>query len=244
MMSLMELKATGVGRVDIVAHSMGGLVARDVLTRRAYYAGDGAGDEGLPAVDRLIMCGTPNHGSSMARLRAISGIGEQISRAFSGEGGPAMGQSDGSGEAAIDLMPGSAFLRDLNHRPLAGHTRHTIIAGRISPVTQGQLTALSRRIKEAARAASAPRWLRDWIASADEETSEFLKEAVRGLGDGCVTIDSARLEGVGDFVILEANHVSLIVNLVESSNTTPPAIPLILARLGEAGEPVEPQAKD
>jgi len=244
LMNLMELKATGVEAVDIVAHSMGGLVARDVLTRRAYYAGDGAGDDQCPAVDRLIMCGTPNHGSTMARLRAISGIGEQISRAFSGDGSPTMGQSDGSGEAAVDLMPDSAFLRHLNRRPLAGHTRHTIIAGRMSPVTEGQLTALSRKIRESARAASAPRWLRDWLASADEETTGFLKEAVRGLGDGCVTIDSARLEGVDDFVILEANHVSLIVNLVEASRTTPPAIPIILHRLGDAAETVQPQAED
>lgn len=244
LMNLMELKATGVERVDIVAHSMGGLVARDVLTRRAYYAGNGAGDDRCPAIDRLIMCGTPNHGSTMARLRAIAGIGEQISRAFSGDGAPTMGQSDGSGEAAVDLMPGSAFLRHLNRRPLAGHTRHTIIAGRMSPVTEGQLTALSRKIKESARAASAPRWLRDWLASADEETTGFLKEAVRGLGDGCVTIDSARLEGVDDFIILEANHISLIVNLVETSRATPPAIPIILARLGDADEAVEPRAED
>ena len=177
-------------------------------------------------------------------VRAIAGIGEQISRAFSENGSPTMGQSDGSGEAGIDLMPGSQFLRDLNRRPLAAHTAHTIIAGRISPVTEGQLAALSRKIKESARAASAPRWLRDWLASADEETTAFLKEAVRGLGDGCVTIDSARLAGVDDFVILEANHVSLIVNLAESSESTPPAIPIILDRLGDAAEPVQPQAED
>ena len=244
MQSLMELKARGVERVDIVAHSMGGLVARDVLTRRAYYACRGAGDDACPAIDRLIMCGTPNHGSTMARLRAIAGIGEQISRAFSENGSSTMGQSDGSGEAAVDLMPGSEFLHHLNRRPLAAHTAHTIIAGRISPVTEGQLAALSRKIKESARAASAPRWLRDWLASADEETSAFLKEAVRGLGDGCVTIDSARLAGVNDFVILEANHVSLIVNLVESSDSTPPAIPIILDRLGKPGESEERPAGD
>jgi hypothetical protein len=58
--SLLALRAAGVEHVDVVAHSMGGLVTRDVLTRPAYYDGDGRGDERLPAIRRLIMCGTPN----------------------------------------------------------------------------------------------------------------------------------------------------------------------------------------
>lgn len=244
MQSLMELKAMGVGRVDIVAHSMGGLAARDVLTRPSYCNGDGEGDEFIPPIDRLIMCGTPNQGSTMARLRAVAGIGERISRFFSdGEMDPT-GLADGAGEAATDLMPGSAFLTELNRRPLATHTKHTIIAGRISPMTEGQVRELGRDVREAAAAAGAPSWLRDWLARAEDESEGILVEAVRGLGDGCVTIDSARLEGVDDFVILEANHISLIVSLVETSRTKPPAIPVILDRLGDAGEPVQPKAED
>lgn len=42
------------GKVDIIAHSMGGLVGR------AYIQGDGYRDD----VDQFIMLGTPNHGSS------------------------------------------------------------------------------------------------------------------------------------------------------------------------------------
>jgi CDP-diacylglycerol--serine O-phosphatidyltransferase len=55
---------TGAGRVDIVAHSMGGLIAR-------YYI-----DRLMPErdVDRLIMLGTPNGGSSCAALPARLGV--------------------------------------------------------------------------------------------------------------------------------------------------------------------------
>ncbi|MDY7108213.1 MAG: alpha/beta fold hydrolase, partial [Planctomycetota bacterium] len=115
MQSLLELHALGVRRVDVVAHSMGGLVTRDVLTRPAYYGGDGEGDDAGPAIDRLIMCGTPNQGSSIARLRAVAGIGEQLSRLFSDRRRTMdlTGLADGAGEAAIDLSPGSAFLTQL-----------------------------------------------------------------------------------------------------------------------------------
>lgn len=65
---LQALRDSGLERVDVVAHSMGGLVARDALTRKAYYAGDGTGGRRYPALDRLILIGTPNHGSPLAVL--------------------------------------------------------------------------------------------------------------------------------------------------------------------------------
>jgi len=245
MQSLLELKAWGVPGVDIVAHSMGGLIARDVLTRSAYYDGDGRGDASCPAIERLIMCGTPHHGSSMARLRAVAGIGEQLSRLFSNANGrlDPTGLADGAGEAAVDLMPGSAFLNDLNRRPLATHTEYTIIAGRISPVTEDQVRQMGRDVREAAAAAGAPTWLRDWLARAEDESNDLLAGAVRGLGDGCVTIDSARLPGVEDFIVVEANHVGLIVNL-SPADALAPAVPIILDRLGAAPGPAQPSASE
>jgi pimeloyl-ACP methyl ester carboxylesterase len=245
MQSLLELRALGVVRVDIVAHSMGGLIARDVLTRSAYYGGDGRGDEYGPAIDRLIMCGTPNHGSTMARLRAVAGIGEHLSRLFSRANGlpDPTGLADGAGEAAVDLLPGSAFLTELNRRPLATHTKYTIIAGRISPLTEEQVREMGRELRETAAAAGAPAWLRDWLERAEDESEGILTGAVRGLGDGCVTIDSARLAGVEDVTVVEANHVGLIVNLAPSA-TPAPAIPIILDRLDRADEPARPHAGD
>ena len=65
-------------------------------------------------------------------------------------------------------------------------------------------------------------------------TSMF-QEAVRGIGDGVVSIESARLPGVDDTVVVEANHLSMIVNLLRS-DSTPPAIPIVLERLARRGE--------
>ena len=68
---LRSLRARGVVRITLIAHSMGGLIARDVLTSPDAYACRAAGHAGLPDITRLITVGTPNHGSPLARLRAV-----------------------------------------------------------------------------------------------------------------------------------------------------------------------------
>ena len=138
--SLRELREAGVERVDIVAHSMGGLVSRDALTRRDGYGGDGSGGEDLPSIDRLIMVGTPNQGSVCAKFRVLGEFQEHITRAWHGDRTPDRSDADGSGEAGRDLLPDSEYLCDLNERPLATHTRHTIIAARMSPVDDAAVT--------------------------------------------------------------------------------------------------------
>ena len=52
-----------------------------------------------------------------------------------------------------------------------------------------------------------------------------------GVGDGVVSIESARLAGVDDFVTVEGNHLSMIRNVTASSTRLPPAIPIVLDRL-------------
>ncbi|MHC4948458.1 MAG: esterase/lipase family protein [Planctomycetota bacterium] len=234
--SLTDLKAAGTTRVDLVAHSMGGLVSRDLLTRPSYYDRNGAGTARLPAVDRLVMLGTPNHGSQMARLRFVSELNEQINRLLS-DGGSALGSAtDGNGEAAVDLLPGSVFLRRLNGRGPVRHTRHTIVAGRISPVGEEAIDGFIDRARRVARSEHAPRWLRSIAGTSAESdlASSLVTGAVRGLGDGVVTIDSARLEGVDDFTVVEANHLSMLVRLTGGGGT-PPAIPIVLDRLAPDG---------
>lgn len=229
---LARAKSAGVQRVDVIAHSMGGLVARDVLTRAAHYAGDGSGSEKYPAIDRLIMLGTPNHGSKMARLRLVGELREHLYRLWNGESKSLNSVlSDGMGEAGRDLLPDSDFLRRLNARPLARHTQHTIIAGRWSPLTTAEVDALGARVRELVDSKHGPSWLREWnAAEALGLASALVADAADGVGDGCVSIESARLEGVDDIAIVRANHLSMIVNMMGSAGT-PPAIPLILERL-------------
>jgi pimeloyl-ACP methyl ester carboxylesterase len=119
--------------VIIVAHSMGGLVARDMLTRPGFdYPGAVAAQQ-VPAVKRLILVGTPNHGTQMARFRIITEIRDQLFHLFRPDTHWLHCLLDGTGAAAIDLLPGSKFLTDLNLRPLPEDTQMHVIAGIISP---------------------------------------------------------------------------------------------------------------
>jgi len=78
---------TGVDRVDVVAHSMGGLLALDYIKRRG----------GRRRVRRLVMLGTPTRGTWTAVLALAS---------------------TPLGRAGLQLLPGSAFLRELEDIPL------------------------------------------------------------------------------------------------------------------------------
>lgn len=246
-MELRAMRAAGVERVDLVAHSMGGLVCRDVLTRPAYYNGDGAGhsrgqagvqsggqsggDQKFPAVDHLIMLGTPNHGSHLARMRAVTEWQEQITRASSGTGHLLGSLRDGDGEAAIDLAPGSQFLRRLNDRPLPAHTKITSVAGRMSPISEDDAQELVDRLEKIAASDLAPSWLREWLDDAQALPVRLMVGGmIDGVGDGAVTLESTRLDGVEDYVVVDANHISMIVN---TGDTIAPGIAIVLTRLGE-----------
>lgn len=73
--------ARGIEKVNLVGHSMGGILARNYLQLRG----------GKDKVARLVMLGSPNHGSKLAPF-AMTRLGRP-------------------------LMPGSAFLQKLNAAP-------------------------------------------------------------------------------------------------------------------------------
>ena len=126
--------------VSVVAHSMGGLVARDMLTSPAYaYAGSAAARM-VPAVRQLIMVGTPNHGTQMARFRIFTEIRDQVFHLFKPDTHWLQCLLDGTGAAGVDLLPGSRFLTQLNRRPLPRQTQMHVIAGVLCPwLRQGPL---------------------------------------------------------------------------------------------------------
>jgi pimeloyl-ACP methyl ester carboxylesterase len=237
---LAKAHAAGIARVDIVAHSMGGLVVRDVLTRQEHYAGDGSGRRSagrLPAIDRLIMLGTPNHGAEIARMRGVIELREHLFSAIAtGRRYRELSRQDGSGEAGADLLPRSAFLRQLNARPLPSHTRCTIVAARLASkedrIAQGS-ASIGRRM---AHAIGAEGWWRKVLVSAlPAATQRVVRDVSDDLGDGCVSIKSATLEGVNDLVIVNASHIGLILN-PGGRGDQPPGIPIVLERLNTPRE--------
>jgi hypothetical protein len=204
---------------------MGGLVSRELLTRPVLAYESATGEGIVPGVSALIMVGTPNHGSPLARFRGVMEARDQLARFTRGEASWVSGILDGAGEAEIDLLPGSRFLSELNGRPHPEGVNMLVIAGIVSPWT--------------------PTDIDDWLEGQQEGSTEderrrladltaSLRSLASGLGDGLVSVASTRLEGV-DHVTVEGTHLTMIRNLTASSERIPPAVPIIIDRLDREG---------
>ena len=93
---------TGAAKVDLVAHSMGGLVSRYYIKNLG----------GAATVDSLIMMGTPNYGTSLANVASFLTFGSCVGI-----------------DACNQMASGSSFLNDLNAGDdTIGSVRYTSIA--------------------------------------------------------------------------------------------------------------------
>ena len=204
--------------VTIVAHSMGGLVSRELLSNPAL--GCRKPDCRMPRVKRLIMVGTPNHGSYLARFRGLAELREHLSRMIDGEAGWLDSIADGAGEAGLDLIPDSPFLTELNSRELPETTAMIVIAGVIG---KDEAESLARLLEGPD------------VAQQDA----LVVPLAESLGDGLVSLESARLSGV-PLVRISGDHLSIIRNISATSDRVPPAIPIVLELLQESSDSLNP----
>lgn len=234
--SLRAMKAHGAQRVSIVAHSMGGLVSRETLSREGVFGGADTTNEpaDFPDIPRLLMCGTPNTGASSAVLQPLSELRERIVRLAHGDCTSAADLfdlvSDGAGEAARDLAVGSSFLEALNARPHPPGVTITCIVAELAPAERNLLDDLLE----------SPRITR-WLGSArSARLQRIFRMARNEIGDGLVPVASARLKGVDDVVFVYANHRTMLMTLPGEAMLSrltgqpvapPPAIREIIARL-------------
>lgn len=214
---LINLRATGVDNLSIVGHSMGGLVTREMLTSPTMGASSVSNDATLPRVTHFIMVGTPNHGSELSRMRFFGEIRDQWIQIVQNGGSVLGGFLDGAGEAGIDLRPGSVFLNTLNARPMPADIETLIIAGVISPWDEPALDEFLNSTLSPDNAL---------------EARSFIQSMSDGLGDGLVTVESTRLDGV-PHVTVPGTHLSMIRNVLPDSERIPPSVPLIVDFLGQ-----------
>lgn len=106
---------TGAAKVDIVSHSMGGLVSR-------YYVKSLGGSS---SVDSLIMLGTPNYGTNLANIAEFLTFGSCV------------------GITSCEQMArGSGFLNDLNAGDdTIGSVRYTSIATKVDLIVTPYTTS-------------------------------------------------------------------------------------------------------
>jgi pimeloyl-ACP methyl ester carboxylesterase len=207
--------------VVLIGHSMGGLVARDFVSRLRHPVGEPPQAAG-PAVSGVILVGTPNQGSEWARLRVWLELRDQFPTGQGRRFSLFAALRDGTGEAKIDLRPGSDFLRALNARPWPDGVPLLAIEGRLlapPPDLSVGLDAASIEVGSD----ELRRRLAAWWSSIGE-----------GLGDGVVTLDSGRVPGGSPPTVLNASHRGMLVRLLPG-DPEPPAIAPILATLRQWG---------
>ncbi|MBI2823147.1 MAG: alpha/beta fold hydrolase [Planctomycetia bacterium] len=182
-------------RAAIVAHSMGGLVARHCL--------EAAEDRQPKYVTDLFLVGTPNHGSALARGGDVVELaGEVIPGLWNGKRSTLR---DGLGEASDDLHPGSLFLRRLNARPRPAGVRYHSAIGRKGFLRDEQVRDVERELQD----------IFDRRSVAAETRSHVLQmlrsdELRTGRGDGVVAVASARLQGAASERVFDVNHLELL----------------------------------
>jgi pimeloyl-ACP methyl ester carboxylesterase len=224
---LQKLRSKDIAQIAIVAHSMGGLISRELLTSETIDYHASLQRQMVPRVDLLIMVGTPNHGSSMVKLRLFSEVRDHLVRLLKGQTGWLNFVFDGAGEAKIDLLPGSSFLQELNGRPSLENIEQLIIAGVTSPWNQEDLNALLSSYSEKLPG----------IEAEDLDTVwSLLSSMTDGLGDGLVSVESTRLPGIPHLTV-KGTHLSMIRNVTNNSERIPPALPIIIERLHNSDSP-------
>jgi len=214
----------GPAPVAIVSHSMGGLVAREMLTNPDIGYERKIKEKLMPAITHFIMIGTPNHGSVFSRLRIFTEIRDQLVSVGKDQYSWLRSVFDGMGEAGIDLYPGSEFLVELNGRPLFGAEKMLIIAGIMSPWDQKDIERGIEEIQQSFPESSQTSFIK---------FQPLLEKMISEVGDGLVSVESARLAGV-PLLQVQGTHVSIIRNLLKSSERIPPAIPIILRELEDS----------
>ena len=228
---LRAARAAGVEEITIVAHSMGGLVSFDALTREDGYAGNARAPEDYPRVVRFVAVGTPWEGSPWAKLRAAAEVREQITRWLMDEDWdirPLLNyRRDGVGQAGKDLEPGSPLVTELAERPWPEGLPLTALAGQISRPDPGRLEKLedSRILRELLGAEP----LGELVADLRRASEEF--------GDGVVSVESALSRETKDAHVFEVNHRALVRRspldpITGQEADGPPGIAIILDRVG------------
>jgi hypothetical protein len=186
-------------KVDFVCHSAGGLVVR-------YYAEVKGGP-----FHRIILQGTPNHGSDFARLRSVVEIAQFVSDLREGySDAVANAILDGQEHIAQDLAPESLFLNYVNARQV-DRSGYAIFRGRRFGRTRmfllNQSIDIGRMVLESQLdEIEGPKILRERAMQSLEQLD--LPEEVRK-GDLVVSIESAALEGVEDIRTFKLRHGEL-----------------------------------
>jgi pimeloyl-ACP methyl ester carboxylesterase len=184
--------------LTLVTHSMGGLVARNAIEHRL------KDHPRCLGIERIVLICPPNQGSIFAEYAGVLEGAEQLQRLLRrGTGRKFMAAIlDGFNEAPNDLIPGSEFLQKLQVATRPPHVKYCVLAGDaglIGPVIAQVGNEILELLNREARG----------LKPIEDRARNLLNsdELQKGTGDGVVSLESAKLEGVTDFEVLPINHL-------------------------------------
>lgn len=179
--------------VSILAHSMGGLVARYCLEMPGKDPG---------CVDRLVMLGTPHGGSNLAKgqkwLELANSLGVLRDRKWTIV-------NDGQGEAAVDLTPDSPVLKQLSQTRKPPQVHYACVVGTRAFLTEKQQADSLAELQAILARRRVPEKKQDEIVRFAASP-----ELLHGQGDGAVTIANATLKGADAVRQFPRTHLQLL----------------------------------
>jgi hypothetical protein len=193
--------------ITLVTHSMGGLVSRAALEMPDLLPGTRGSISDRTGVDQLLQVCPPNHGSALAEYGPLLEAAEQAYRLVSRSSGKrerVLFQAivDGFNEASAELKPRSKFLQELSLCKRNPEVRYSILAGSDAPLRGGTMNLVGSIWGRISASVNEPPELGRRI-----ESVLSCDELRKGKGDGVVSLESARLEGVKDFSVFEMHHL-------------------------------------
>jgi pimeloyl-ACP methyl ester carboxylesterase len=184
--------------LTLVTHSMGGLVARNAIEQRL------KDNPRCLGIERIVLICPPNQGSIFAEYAGVLEGAEQLQRLLKRGSGRKFlaGILDGFNEAPNDLIPGSEFLQKLQAAKRHPQVKYAVLAGDAGLIDPLIALVGNELLELLKREAKNPKPIQD--RAHNLLNSDELR---KGLGDGVVTLVSAKLEGVTDFEVLPINHL-------------------------------------
>jgi pimeloyl-ACP methyl ester carboxylesterase len=180
--------------VALLTHSMGGIVARASVEDPQLDPGN---------VTRLVMIAPPNQGSTLAHASFGTDLWEHWLARSDGNVWRRWRDSvvDGLGEASDELVPGSPLLARLNARPRNARVRYAIFLGTHGAMSEREFGAMRWTLGKGLKVEHLDRL----VQPVDNLVAD-MDEIVVGKGDGVVSVERGRLDGVDDVVLLGFDH--------------------------------------
>jgi DNA helicase HerA-like ATPase len=140
---------------------------------------------------------------------------------------------DGMGRAGLDLLPGSLLMEELARCKRNPEVTYSILAG-----SRGIVDApVLEKLKAELEAGENPWGIGEALRRITLERIDIMLSFQSGRGDGAVTLESARLEGVEDRLVLPYHHLQFLSGFEAKEDI--PALPELLQRLPPVTPPSE-----